>query len=76
MRFRIAHLLVLTTIVAVVVALTTNGDLMFVFVAVIVTNFIGMIVGILVTTIGGLPDDGSLPRSCRDDDPDDDKIVV
>jgi hypothetical protein len=67
-RFRLLHLIGLTTRLSLGLACLIHADATFVFAAVVVTNVIGMIVGLLLTFVGGLPNDGSLPPGCVADD--------
>lgn len=56
-RFRIRHLLLLTTLVALGAAVSRNEYGLFIVCAVLVTNFIGVFIGLFVTSIWGHPND-------------------
>lgn len=61
-------LLVLTTLAPLSLTWFAGLSAVFVFGAVVVTNIIGVVVGLMVTHVWGLPDDGSLPKRCREDE--------
>ncbi|MGI9457247.1 MAG: hypothetical protein ACR2NU_11850 [Aeoliella sp.] len=65
-RFRLIHLLMLTTIVAIGAATSMSENAMFVACAVLVTNLIGVLIALFVTNIWGLPNNGS-DRNYRED---------
>lgn len=48
----------LTTIVAVLAACSAHADALFIASAVIITNIIGIVVGLIVTHLFGFPNDG------------------
>lgn len=69
-KLGLLHWLALITVVSLWGACSVSVDAMFVFTAVVVTNFVGVLIGLLVTHGWGLPNDGSLPPGCRDQDGD------
>lgn len=67
-RFRLAHLLLLVTFVCIVLACTKSEHAMFIIVAALITNLLGVIVGVIITSVFRLPNDGSAPPGCDADD--------
>lgn len=54
------------TLVSILLACATNEHAMFIAVAVIITNLLGALVGMVVTHGFKLPNDGSAPAGCED----------
>lgn len=61
-RFGTRHLLILTAIAALLLACGQSKHAVFLITAVVITNLFGVLAAIFVTTIWGLPNDGSLQK--------------